>query len=161
MTEERRIEAKRTVTLHILKMVAEYKTVLSFFPLGKEINLSTVNKELLAQNKLLLTKIEKDHLVPYQVQDLQHDLIRNDLGVLEPDTDKCTKVQETIDCVLVPGLAFDREGNRLGRGMGYYDRLLSAQQCTHSIGLGFQEQVVSGILPIEPHDKPVEKLCVG
>ena len=55
-----------------------------------------------------------------------------------------------IDAAIVPGVAFDRSGNRLGRGKGYYDRLLRNAKC-HKIGVAFKCQIVDEV-PHEPHD---------
>ena len=55
-----------------------------------------------------------------------------------------------LDLVLVPGVAFDLHGRRLGRGRGYYDRLLS-QVGGRTCGVAFDEQVVSEV-PVEAHD---------
>ena len=63
-----------------------------------------------------------------------------------------------IDLVLVPGVAFDRKNNRLGRGAGYYDRFLKDLPTTPSIGLAFDFQVLD-VLPHQPgQDVPVK--CV-
>jgi 5-formyltetrahydrofolate cyclo-ligase len=65
--------------------------------------------------------------------------------------------------IIVPGVAFDRRGNRLGRGQGYYDRLLkelkSKPQGPKTIGVGFDHQLVD-VVPIESHDEPVDMLCM-
>ena len=55
-----------------------------------------------------------------------------------------------LDFVLVPGIAFDLQGRRLGRGKGYYDRLL-AEVRGKTCGVAFDEQIVDEI-PVEPHD---------
>ena len=64
-----------------------------------------------------------------------------------------------IDLVAVPGLAFDRRGYRLGRGKGFYDRFLSKKDF-HGlrIALCFQEQVLEDLLPVEPHDMPMNMI---
>ena len=63
-----------------------------------------------------------------------------------------------VDFILVPGLAFTEDGARLGRGGGYYDRLLaSCPGRTRRIGVCFAAQIVSA-LPIEPHDQRVERV---
>ena len=65
---------------------------------------------------------------------------------------------EKLDLVIVPGLAFDKDGNRLGRGRGYYDRLLKiVPHNTHSIGLAFDFQILTN-LPFNQEDTPVEKV---
>lgn len=59
---------------------------------------------------------------------------------------------EELNVVLVPGLAFDRRGRRLGRGAGYYDRFLARLTGpTQIIGVCFDEQIVDDV-PVEPHD---------
>ena len=63
---------------------------------------------------------------------------------------------ENIDLIIVPGIAFDRNCNRLGRGGGFYDRFLDKQNCAaFTVGLAFTEQILP-ILPIDKHDKPVD-----
>ncbi|HEU4678202.1 MAG TPA: 5-formyltetrahydrofolate cyclo-ligase [Terrimicrobiaceae bacterium] len=63
-------------------------------------------------------------------------------------------VAEAPDVVLVPGLAFDATGARLGRGKGFYDRWLAANPTSRSIGLCFKCQLLAG-LPFEAHDARV------
>ncbi len=64
-----------------------------------------------------------------------------------------------FDCILVPGLAFDLRGYRLGRGGGFYDKLLAKYPHARTMGLMFLEQIHLSNLPIEPHDIPVQELC--
>ncbi len=63
-----------------------------------------------------------------------------------------------IDVFLVPGLAFDRKGNRLGRGKGCYDRILS-QSSRLKIGVAGSYQIHNENLPVEAHDVPMDVLC--
>ena len=160
LSEARRLEAKNNVTLHISQFIEKYSRVLSFFPLENEINLAEINKILVEQNKLILPRVEGDHIVPYWVPSFHNTLVHNAWGVLEPDP-TCCETCMAADCVLVPALSFDRKNNRLGRGKGYYDRLLGSGQYGYSIGVAFQEQVTSDILPTETHDQAVKFLCVG
>lgn len=67
----------------------------------------------------------------------------------EPSGDELHPVEE-IEVIIVPGVAFDRKGHRLGRGKGYYDRLLQTAAAT-KIGVGYEFQLVEEI-PVEPHD---------
>jgi len=65
---------------------------------------------------------------------------------------------ERIDLVIVPGVCFDKKGNRLGRGKGYYDRFLKKlSSSTKKIGLAFDFQILPS-LPREPHDSCVDKI---
>ena len=56
-----------------------------------------------------------------------------------------------IELIIVPGIAYDRKGNRIGRGKGYYDRLLTATKAT-KIGVGYDFQFIDDEIPSEPHD---------
>lgn len=62
---------------------------------------------------------------------------------------------EEIDLLLVPGLAFDARGRRMGRGGGFYDRLLSGARRARRLGICFALQLVPEV-PVEPHDQPVQ-----
>lgn len=60
----------------------------------------------------------------------------------------------TMELIIVPAVAYDRRGNRLGRGKGFYDRLLATTKAT-TIGVAYDFQLVDE-LPVEPHDTPVQ-----
>lgn len=72
----------------------------------------------------------------------------------EPDGTDLTPVSE-MELVVVPAVAYDRRGNRIGRGKGYYDRLLSSVAAT-KIGVGYDFQLIDDDIPAEPHDVPVD-----
>ena len=78
-------------------------------------------------------------------------------GVPEPVTGSFLRLED-LDLVITPGVAFDKKGNRLGRGKGYYDRFLSKiPKDTPSIGLAFDLQILSSI-PVTPRDVSVKKV---
>jgi 5-formyltetrahydrofolate cyclo-ligase len=78
-------------------------------------------------------------------------------GVREPAVEKSLRIKD-LDLVIVPGLAFDRKGNRLGRGKGYYDHFLNRlSKNTTSIGLAFDFQVLPKI-PTSALDVSVDKV---
>lgn len=84
------------------------------------------------------------------------ELIPGRFGVLEPDAGCPVVPLNQLDLVLVPGLAFDLAGRRLGRGKGFYDRLL-AQVRGHKSGVAFEAQIVPEV-PEEPHDVRVNSI---
>ncbi len=91
------------------------------------------------------------------ILDLAADLKPGAFGILEPDPDRTGTVEwASIQVAVLPGLAFDLRGYRLGRGAGHYDRSLAALLPeARRIGLAFECQVVQR-LPVEPHDIPVD-----
>lgn len=72
-------------------------------------------------------------------------------GIIEPDTASPEVLPEDIDYAIIPGRAFGKNGERLGRGKGYYDRLLARCNCP-TIGLCYDAQVFADI-PMSEHDK--------
>ena len=84
------------------------------------------------------------------------DLIRERYGVLAPPPEQQSVELGREDLLLVPGVAFDLRGGRLGRGGGYFDRALGAmgEGGPLSLGVGFECQLVE-VVPREPHDRAV------
>ena len=84
-------------------------------------------------------------------------LKRGPYGVCEPAVRKSISLKQ-IDLVIVPGVAFDKKRNRLGRGKGCYDRFLKTLPAdTPSIGLAFDFQIIPSV-PSHKHDVSVKKL---
>ena len=77
-------------------------------------------------------------------------------GILEPTGEPFTQY-ENIDFALIPGMAFDADGNRLGRGKGYYDRFLPLMTRARKVGICFPFQFLPHI-PTEPTDMPMDEV---
>ena len=78
------------------------------------------------------------------------DLTLGQFGIREP-SESCPQISlNRLDLILVPGVAFDLRGRRLGRGKGFYDQLLAAVR-GKTCGVAFDEQIVNEV-PVEPHD---------
>jgi len=94
----------------------------------------------------------------YEVSRLErHDeLIRRKWNVPEPREIRPVDTSD-LDLILVPGLAFDRQGVRLGHGGGHYDRLLTGMKRTFRLGIAFHAHVIEQ-LPREPHDQRVHAI---
>lgn len=129
------------------------KTVMLFVPLADEINiLPLVNEALHHHKTLVLPRFNpaKECYEPAIVGNLAGELTTGCHGVSEPTSDCPLCPVNRLDVTVVPGLGFDREGRRLGRGKGFYDRLL-ADVSGWLWGVGHDVQLVDE-LPIEPHD---------
>ena len=102
-------------------------------------------------------QIEHHTLQPRQVRSME-DLQRGAMNVWEPHA-HCPPIDiAALDIILVPGLAFTREGARLGRGGGYYDRLLSQPACrAERIAVAFDVQIVDHIA-VESHDQHIHQI---
>lgn len=92
-----------------------------------------------------------------KVDDFPNAMKTGGRGILEPDQKRCKKVPiDCIDLALIPGVAFDEKGGRIGTGRGYYDRFIpSLPVTTRKVGLAFEEQVSTQI-PMESHDKYID-----
>ena len=87
---------------------------------------------------------------------LPYDQSRLELGsfhIEEPTGDDVVDPSE-IELMVIPAVAYDRRGNRLGRGKGFYDRLLKTTKAA-KVGIGYEFQLVDEV-PVEPHDQPVD-----
>ena len=82
-------------------------------------------------------------------------VIPNAFGIPEPDPLHCKSARiEDLELIIVPGVAFDRRGNRLGSGHGYYDRFLSQASATR-VGLAFRMQIIDRV-PVGSHDQMMD-----
>jgi 5-formyltetrahydrofolate cyclo-ligase len=141
---------------------SEPNLIMSFMkiPNQNEINLNCINAFLAQKKRLVLPKvnIETNHLDIYLVTDLNTLVSVPPYNILEPHPDKHKRVDPTsLHTIFIPGLAFDKDNNRLGRGKGYYDRFLkSVPITTRKIGVGFMEQYTTTILPIDDNDVKVD-----
>lgn len=88
------------------------------------------------------------------ISDRERDLVPGKFGILEPRAECRSMSLNQLDLALAPGVAFSASGARLGRGRGFYDRILAAVT-GRKIGVAFDEQLVDD-LPVEPHDQRVD-----
>ncbi|MDR1672680.1 MAG: 5-formyltetrahydrofolate cyclo-ligase [Bacteroidales bacterium] len=106
----------------------------------------------------LLPVMEGDHLLLKPFRGEQY-LVRHPRRNIYEPQGNCFDDVSRIQLVIVPGMAFDAEGHRLGRGRGYYDRLLP-QLSAYKIGVGFDFQLIRHV-PCNAHDVPMDNVIVG
>lgn len=137
------------------------KLVMFYVSLKDEVNtLSMIDEALKAGKRVCVPVIlkEEKRLIAGEIKDRKEDLESQHFGIYQPKNGKVKEVPlEDIDMIVVPGVAFDMNNVRLGRGHGYYDRFLCGlPDTTKTIGLAFDFQVVDN-LPKDSHDIPVWK----
>jgi 5-formyltetrahydrofolate cyclo-ligase len=99
---------------------------------------------------------ENKRMDPLEVRSLDTGLQTTDLGFRQPITGTVVPL-DLIDMVVIPGLAFDLKGFRVGRGRGFYDRFLSQQDFQGiRCALCYHEQLLTQDIPREPHDIPMD-----
>ncbi len=103
--------------------------------------------------------VERGEIYPYEVKDISCDLETGPFGIAQPKEDAGGLVElSEIEICVVPGIAFDREGNRVGRGLGFYDRFLHRlDKNTERIGVAYAFQIVDKIYPTD-EDASVNKV---
>ena len=137
------------------------KVVMFYVSLRDEVNTLTMIDEAIKTGKRVCVPVilrEEKRLIAGEIKDRAMDLEKQHFGIYQPKEAHAKEVPlHNIDLVVVPGIAFDKNNVRLGRGHGYYDRFLSGlHESTKTIGLAFDFQVVER-LPKDSHDIPVWK----
>lgn len=135
------------------------RCALMYAPVPREIDVWPLVVERMASGQRVVLPRFVESAGVYEaalVEQLDRDLVVGAFGIREPATWCHAVPLNQLDFVLVPGLAFDLAGRRLGRGKGYYDRLLPATGGV-CCGLAMDEQVLSS-LPAEPHDFVVDHI---
>ncbi len=140
-----------------LTVFRKAKMVFCYVSLPYEVETWRLIERMLAMHKrVVVPRVSGRRLLLSEIQDPAKDLAQGAFGVWEPTRRSRRPVRpESVDLILVPGLAFDRTGHRLGHGLGYFDRFLAALPGTiPTIGLCFDFQLLNR-LPIDPHDRAV------
>lgn len=135
------------------KAFKESKVVLAYWPMPDEVQISSFIETWCHGKTILLPVISGNDLILKAFSGLTSMRKNKLFQVLEP-TGETYNHTESIDLIIVPGVAFDRKNNRLGRGKGFYDRLLKTSNA-FKLGIGFSFQMLEHI-PTEDHDIPLD-----
>ena len=125
-----------------------------FMPMPDEIDVRPLIQEARkAGKKVYIPKVEGSEIAVYEYSEAH--LASGAFGILEP-AEGAVRLCDLgrLDLVIVPGVAFTAEGQRLGRGKGFYDRFLPKTVCPH-FGIAFPQQIVPS-LPTDPWDVPLD-----
>ncbi len=152
------LSIRATQRLMDLPELAHCRIVMSYMPIRNEVDTIRFNKAILAANKqLCLPRVrdEKD-MDAFFITDFKLELAQGHFNIQEPLYALEPVNPASINIIILPGLAFDTRGNRLGFGKGYYDRFLQrADEKCLKIGLAYGFQVVEGI-EAEPWDRKLD-----
>jgi 5-formyltetrahydrofolate cyclo-ligase len=138
----------------------ESKIALLYLSGNLEVQTDSIIQKAQSYNKIVVLPAfdpENYQMKLMKVDAFGQKLIPGPRGVLEPDASKCKVVpMDRIDIAIIPGLAFDEKGGRIGMGTGYYDRLVPRLDITtRKVALTFEEQIIPQV-PMESHDKHVD-----
>ncbi|HYG77138.1 MAG TPA: 5-formyltetrahydrofolate cyclo-ligase [Planctomycetota bacterium] len=159
--ERSRRSALAVTRLAESRLFREAKTVFTYSSTSEELDTLGLCRLCFEQNKTVClprTLHPARSMAAHAVTNLDSDLEVHPFGFLQPKAELPVQTPETIDLIVVPGVAFDAAGNRLGRGAGYYDRYLSQPQIKAAvIALAFEVQIVP-VVPVQAHDRRVQKI---
>jgi len=139
--------------LLVLQEFTKSEKAMLYFSVGNEVKTKGIIERALEEGKkvfLPVTDFGARKIEPVQISSLE-ELKKNKQGLFEPIGSKTIKASE-LNLIVVPGVAFDRQGNRIGTGKGFYDNMLRrVSRKVSLVGLCFEENLEER-LPVESHD---------
>lgn len=152
MTEEERAAKQKAVESNLLTFAnfLEAELVLLYIQRSSELPTEKIIRTSLDVKKgiVLPAYSESRHSITLlRINNYDSDIIKTESDVMEPDPGVCKKIPlDQIDVALIPGLAFDEKGGRIGFGDGFYNRLISKlPETTRKIAIAFEEQIADHI----------------
>lgn len=135
------------------------KTVMLYYSLPDEVDTHTLADSLLMSSRtILLPRVTGDGTMELRRYTGPRSLAAGAYGIMEPTGSVFTDYP-SVDLAIVPGMAFDKFGGRLGRGKGFYDRFLPLVNNAYKIGLCFPFQITDS-LPTDSHDIKMDEVIV-
>ncbi|MBN2588774.1 MAG: 5-formyltetrahydrofolate cyclo-ligase [Sedimentisphaerales bacterium] len=162
INEKQRIEKSRKAFQNLVQMTQfqEADTVMMYLSLPYEIDTSEAILQCWKAGKTVaVPKIswEQRHMIPVKINSLETGFSTGSSGLRNPISGVPVPFED-IDLVVTPGLGYDKNGNRLGRGGSYYDRFFAnAKLKAYKCGYAYAEQVVD-FIPVNEYDRPVDSL---
>lgn len=131
----------------------ESKTVMLYSSLPDEVQTHDFLEKWRHEKKIILPTVVGDDIIPVELSE-ETEFAVGDFNILEPQN---KPYDGDYDLIVVPGVAFDRNGNRIGRGKGYYDRFLCKHLNVKRIGICFDFQLVENV-PTEDNDIKMDEI---
>ena len=153
--EKKEYDAKIYKTITKLREWKQSQNIFIYISTLYEVSTRQLIKDFLAKKRII---IPKTHM-KYQTLSLHHiqslkETAKGNYSIYEPVPSAPIVEASTIDLALVPGIAFDKNGHRIGYGKGYYDGLMSQLPCP-KFAIAYELQIVDNI-PAQKHDNPVD-----
>ena len=165
-------ELSEPIIARLRPLLVDARVILAYYSLPDEVNTHQLIDDLVAEGKtVLLPKVLDATTMELRLYTGPHDLAPGPFGIMEPSGSQYSPSSfllppssktSSIDVALIPGVAFDALGHRLGRGRGYYDRFLRTMGTVPSVrpcllGLCFDFQKVPSV-PVDPTDISVDQV---
>lgn len=152
LTLEEKILRSRPIMQKVaeLPQFKEAETILLYWSMDDEVQTHEFVDQWYGQKRILLPCVDGDDLLLRQYTGRECLKAGEQFGIGEPTGEVFSEL-EKIDMIVVPGVAFDHHNNRMGRGRGFYDRMLKNTPNAFKVGVAFDFQVMEQI-PTEPFD---------
>ncbi|MFH1867845.1 MAG: 5-formyltetrahydrofolate cyclo-ligase [Candidatus Omnitrophota bacterium] len=166
-SKEERSKASQEIKRRLFKdrSFQSAKNIMFYVSLDYEVDTSDMIKEAIKIGKRVIvpmTDNSRKRLIPSEITDPKKQLRKGPLGIYEPKKEYIKAVKaEDIDMIIVPGVAFDKKGNRIGHGGGYFDIFLkNLPKKIPTVGLAFKIQLLNRIKTLS-WDIPVTKVITA
>ena len=162
LTAEVRTKLSRRIVNSLVSWIQSegFDSVMLYLGMRSEVETLGLLDILLHQEKVVCAPVINTHhleLMPHRIRDPKTELVRHRYGMLEPNVTCPIFPAAQLQLIIVPGIAFDSNGYRLGYGKGFYDRFLTKCRRAVSVGLAYQIQIVEDIFP-QAWDVPVQHI---
>ena len=161
-TEKQRAEKTRAIESKLFEFAnfLEARIVLLYIDGENEVRTKNIIKRAYAFQKIVVLPAfdsGRFKVTTLKVDHPDKDLLPGPRGVAQPNPARCKPVPlQKIDIAIIPGVAFDEKGARIGLGHGFYDRFIpDLPATTRKVALAFEEQIIP-LVPTESHDKHVD-----
>lgn len=162
LSDEERSEKSMAIMQRLFDFAnfLEARTILFYMNSDSEVVTEAMIRKALAYEKgvaLPWVKRKEKQIIPFKIDDLDRDVKPGYQKIREPIPQRCKPIPvEHIDLAIIPGIAFDERGGRIGHGTGFYDKFIPALAVTtRKVALAFECQIVAQI-PMEPHDRYID-----
>ena len=162
LSEKERAEKTKAIETRLFEFAnfLEAKVAMLYVNNNNEVATRDILSRSYVYNKIVVLPAFSSHTFEMKlmkVDSLEKDLLIGPRGIYQPDPHRCKVVPiDRIDIAIIPAIALDEKGGRIGSGQGYYDRLIpNLAITTRKVALALEEQIIQQV-PIESHDKHVD-----